>query len=290
MKIAVIGSNGQLGADVVAAFQKVSAEPVALTHDDLDISDLGKVREVLSVVAPSIVINTAAMHHVENCERNPQRAYEVNCLGAGNLAAVTSELNAKLVHISTDYVFDGAKQAPYIESDLPAPLNVYGKTKVDGEALIRSTTEKYFIVRTSALYGKSPCRAKGGKNFVETMLKLAQERDELRVVDDEVVSPTSTAELATQIVELCCTSSYGLYHATSEGSCSWYQFAKTIFELTNTKVRLSIAGPNEFPAKVPRPKYSVLENQGLKSMGLNRLTSWQSELASYLACAKSDCN
>jgi dTDP-4-dehydrorhamnose reductase len=142
-------------------------------------------------------------------------------------------------------------------------------------------------VRTSALYGSHPCRAKGGMNFVDLMLKLSRERDELRVVDDEIVSPTSTAELAKQIFELSGTDHYGLYHATAEGSCSWHQFAKAIFEITHTKVRLEVAGPNEFPAKVPRPKYSVLENQGLKKLGFNVLASWQEGLISYLttSCA-----
>jgi dTDP-4-dehydrorhamnose reductase len=169
-----------------------------------------------------------------------------------------------------------------VEDDTAAPLNVYGNTKLAGEAFIRGTAEKYFIVRTSALYGSNPCRAKGGMNFVELMLKLSRERDELRVVDDEIVSPTSTAELAKQIFELSGTDHYGLYHATAEGSCSWHQFAKTIFEITHTKVRLEVAGPNEFPAKVPRPKYSVLENQGLKKLGFNVLVSWQEGLISYL--------
>jgi len=153
-------------------------------------------------------------------------------------------------------------------------------TKLAGEVFIKGTAEKYFIVRTSALYGSNPCRAKGGRNFVDLMLKLAGERDELRVVDDEVISPTSTAELAKQITELSRADQYGLYHATAEGSCSWYEFARTIFEITNTRVSLKIAAPNEFPARVPRPKYSVLENQGLKKLGLNFLASWQEGLTS----------
>jgi len=283
MTVAVIGANGQLGADVVAAFQKADEATAGLTHADLDISSLAGTRKILSSVRPSVIVNTAAMHHVENCEKEPLHAYAVNALGARNLATVARELEAKLVHVSTDYVFDGSKKRPYVESDPPAPLNVYGNTKLAGETFIRETAEKYFIVRTSALYGMNPCRAKGGRNFVDLMLKLAGERDELRVVDDEIVSPTSTTELAKQIVELTRGDHFGLYHATSEGSCSWYVFAKTIFEVTNTKVNLKIAGPNEFPAKVPRPKYSVLENQGLKELGLNSFASWQVGLTNYLA-------
>jgi dTDP-4-dehydrorhamnose reductase len=282
MTIAVIGANGQLGTDVVAAFRNAGEATVGLTHADLDISSLEVSRKVLSGFRPSVIVNTAAMHHVEKCENEPLRAYEVNALGPRNLSIVARELDAKLIHVSTDYVFDGTKSSPYVESDPAVPLNVYGNTKLSGEAFIRGTAEKYFIVRTSALYGTNPCRAKGGKNFVDLMLKLAGERDELRVVDDEIVSPTSTVELAKQILELSLTDRYGLYHATAEGCCSWHEFAKTIFEITNTKVNLKIAGPSEFPAKVPRPKYSVLENERLRKLGLNLFAPWREGLQAYL--------
>jgi dTDP-4-dehydrorhamnose reductase len=282
MKVAVIGANGQLGTDVVAEYLRAGEEPAGLTHADLDISSLESTRRVLSAIRPGVIVNTAAMHQVESCEREPLRAYEVNALGSRNLALVARELDAKLVHVSTDYVFGGTKEQPYVEGDRAAPLNVYGNTKLAGEAFLQGAAEKYFIVRTSALYGKNPCRAKGGRNFVDLMLKLAGERDELRVVENEIVSPTSTMELASQIVMLSRTIHYGLYHATSEGSCSWYEFAKTIFELTNTKANLKVAGPNEFPAKVPRPKYSVLENAELKKRGLNLFSNWQNGLRAYL--------
>lgn len=283
MKVAVIGANGQLGTDVLAEYRNAGDETAGLTHADIDISSLESTRSALSTIWPAIIVNTAAMHHVEKCENDPLRAYEVNALGALNLSLVAREVDAKLVHVSTDYVFDGSKKRPYTESDPAAPLNVYGKTKLAGEAFVRETAEKYHIVRTSALYGKTPCRAKGGKNFVDLMLTLAGERDELRVVDDEVVSPTSTTELAKQIVELSRTDRYGLYHATAEGCCSWYEFARAIFQITNTKVNLKVARPNEFPAKVPRPKYSVLENEELKKLGLNAFGSWQDGLAKYLS-------
>jgi len=269
MRIAVIGSNGQLGTEVAAECQRAGEETAELTHAAIDISSLESTRSALGDIRPGVIVNTAAMHHVENCEKEPLRAYEVNALGPRNLAIVARELDAKLVHVSTDYVFDGAKHQPYVEEDRAAPLNVYGNTKFAGEAFLQGLAEKYFIVRTSALYGKSPCRAKGGRNFVDLMLKLAAERDEVRVVDDEIVSPTSTAELAKQIVILGRTNHYGLYHATAEGSCSWYELARKIFELEGVKTKLSIAAPNEFPSKVPRPKYSVLENHALKALGLN---------------------
>jgi dTDP-4-dehydrorhamnose reductase len=282
MKIAVVGANGQLGSDVDAEFVKAGDDVMRLTHADIDISSLEWTRSALTPIAPSIIVNTAAMHHVENCEKEPSRAYEVNAIGPRNLAIVALELDAKLVHVSTDYVFNGAKQQPYLEEDRASPLNVYGNTKLAGEAFVQASADKYFILRTSALYGRKPCRAKGGRNFVELMLKLAGERDELRVVDDEIISPTSTAELARQIAILSKTDHYGLYHATAESSCSWYEFARKIFEIEDVQTRLSIASPAEFPAKVPRPKYSVLENCALKALGLNSFQPWQEGLRVYL--------
>jgi dTDP-4-dehydrorhamnose reductase len=289
MKIAVIGASGQLGTDVAEEFSRNGGRVSSLSHDDIEISSLDSVRGLLGDVQPDLIVNTAAMHHVEKCEQEPARAYAVNAIGARNLAAAANELGAILVHVSTDYVFDGSKDQPYLETDAAAPLNVYGNTKLAGELFIRATTERYFILRTSALYGRSPCRAKGGRNFVELMLKLAGERDELRVVNDEVISPTSTLELAKQIVVLSRTDNFGLFHATAEGSCTWYQFAKKIFELSNTKANLAIATSNEFPSKVPRPKYSVLENCGLKTLDLNSFRSWEDGLRSYLASTRDMC-
>jgi dTDP-4-dehydrorhamnose reductase len=283
MKIAVIGANGQLGSDVVGAFEKNGDQVVSLTHTDVELSDLSSVSTVLRTANADLVVNTAAMHHVENCEREPQKAFAVNGIGALNLASVARDLDKLLVHVSTDYVFDGSKNSPYEETDAPAPLNAYGNTKLAGEYFVRSTAPKHFVLRTSAIYGHSPCRAKGGLNFIDLMLKLARERGEVRVVDSEFVTPTSTAELARQIVALSRSEAYGLYHATAEGSCSWHEFAHEIFTRTGTKVSLKIAGPNEFPAKVPRPKYSVLENRGLKSRGLNIFRPWQDSVREYLS-------
>jgi dTDP-4-dehydrorhamnose reductase len=283
MKIAVIGGNGQLGRDVVGAFASNGDEVTSLTHADIELSNLDSISKVLHELRPQLVVNTAAMHHVENCEREPQQAFAVNGLGPRNLSLIARDLDATLIHVSTDYVFDGAKGSPYEETDAARPLNVYGNTKLSGENFVRSTLQKHFVLRTSAIYGKNPCRAKGGLNFVELMLKLAKERGEVRVVDNEFVTPTSTAELARQIVALSRSNAYGLYHATAEGSCSWHEFAREIFAVTNTKVSLKIAGANDFPAKVPRPTYSVLENKGLKDHGLNLFRPWQDGLREYLS-------
>jgi len=285
MKIAVIGSAGQLGTDVVAAFTSNGDDVTPLTHAEIELQEMSSVSNCLQGLHPDLVVNTAAMHHVDNCEKDPERAFAVNGLGVRNLAVGAREVGAALMHVSTDYVFDGAKGSPYEESDAPNPLNVYGNTKLSGEHFVRSMLDRHFVLRTSAIYGRSPCRAKGGLNFIELMLKLARERGEVRVVDSEFVTPTSTAELSRQMVALSRTSFYGLYHATAEGSCSWHEFAHEVFTLTDTKVRLQVAGPNEFPAKVPRPRYSVLENRGLKRQMLNTFKPWQEGVREYLRSA-----
>jgi dTDP-4-dehydrorhamnose reductase len=287
MKVAVLGGNGQLGTDVVRAFTEKADEAQSLSHADIEIANPESVRDALGKLQPQVIVNTAAMHHVENCELEPQRAYIVNALGARNVAAVARDLGAVLIHVSTDYVFDGNKGSPYEETDCPRPLNVYGNTKLAGEYFVRCGLDRHFVVRTSGLYGRAPCRAKGGRNFVDLMLKLAKDRGEVRVVDSEWVTPTSTRELARQIVVLSRSSAYGLYHATAEGACSWYEFAHEIFAMTNTPVSLKVAGANEFPAKVPRPKYSVLENRALKIQGLNALATWQDGLREYLGVSQS---
>ena len=283
MKVAIIGGNGQLGRDVSSAFSDEGHAVTSLTHQHVEVSSLASVRESLEALRPELVVNTSAFHHVEKCEADPAQAFAINGIGARNLAQVTHEINASLMHISTDYVFDGSKNAPYTEDDAPAPLNAYGNTKLSGELFVRSTNPRHFIVRTSAIYGENPCRAKGGLNFVELMLKLSNERKELRVVDDEFVTPTPTVQIAQQLVRLSRSSDYGLYHATAEGSCSWYEFAAAIFAITNTKIRLEPARPGEFPVKVARPKYSVLENTALKSRSLNVFTHWKEGLENYLA-------
>ena len=283
MKVAILGANGQLGADITTAFLAEGDEVLALTHEDVEVSSLESVKKFLETASPEVVINTAAFHNVDRCEDEPLPAFTVNAIGARNVAQVTDSLGVKLVHISTDYVFDGAKLSPYVEEDQPHPLNVYGNSKLAGEYFVRCTNPRHFVVRVSGIYGKHPCRAKAGLNFVEMMLKRAREREELRVVDDQRVTPTPTIEIAKQLTLLSRTSDYGIYHATSEGSCTWYEFARTIFDLTGTKVRLEPARAGEFPTKARRPRNSVLENAALKSKSLNVFADWRTGLEGYLA-------
>jgi dTDP-4-dehydrorhamnose reductase len=282
MKIAVIGAEGQVGRDACVEFERHGDEVHGLNHAQLEIGSPESVQAVLSQIKPDLVVNTAAFHQVEHCELEPAKAFAINACGARNVAKVAAALDALLIHISTDYVFDGGKSKPYEETDLPRPLNAYGNSKLAGEYFVRTLSPRHFVLRTSALYGKHPCRAKGGLNFVELMCKLAREGKEIKVVDSEFVTPTATADLAKQIVELSRCDSFGLYHATAEGSCSWYEFARKIFALTGTEARLTIANAADFPSKVPRPHYSVLENKGLKLIGRNVFRPWKEGLREYL--------
>jgi len=283
MKLAVIGADGQLGSDIVELFRAECFEVVPLTIDKLDIADNGQVQRVLAEVGADVIINTAAMHQVEKCEADPLKAFAVNALGARNIAQAANAGSSHLIHISTDYVFSGDKTDPYLESDCPLPLNAYANSKLAGEFFVRSLAKKHYVLRVSGLYGKNPCLEKGGLNFVDLMLKLARERSEVRVVDDEVLTPTATKEVARQIlIMLKGKAEDGLYHATAEGSCSWFEFAREIFSLSHSTVTLNKAEPGEFPVKVPRPSYSVLENHNLKKQNLNGMVFWKDALAEYM--------
>jgi dTDP-4-dehydrorhamnose reductase len=224
------------------------------------------------------------MHNVEQCEKEPARAFAVNALGARNLARHAEDNGIYLLQISTDYVFDGAKQAPYIETDAPLPLNVYGNSKAAGEYFVLSGCREgaVLLLRVSGVYGKNPCRAKGGLNFVRLMLKLANERPEIRVVDDEILTPTYSVDIAQQVVKVLQDRALGLFHGTAQGACSWYQFARCIFEKSGIVTNLQKARPGEFPAKVPRPSYSVLGNSRLQELGIDIMPSWQDGLERYL--------
>lgn len=282
MKVAVVGANGQLGADICAALEQAGHQVVGMTHADIELGDEASVAAALDESRPDAVVNTAAMHNVEQCEADQARAFAINAIGVRNLARRCEAAAAYLLHIGTDYVFDGAKRAPYLESDAPSPLNVYGNSKLAGEYFVLNSCRKGAVLRVSGVYGSHPCRAKGGMNFVKLMLKLAAERPEIRVVDDEVLTPTYTVDIARQVALLVARQEPGLMHGTAQGACSWYAFAAKIFELSGTRANLQKARPGEFPAKVPRPSYSVLENRALARSGIDIMPSWEDGLARYL--------
>lgn len=281
MKVTIIGANGQLGGDCREAFEAAGHQVDALEHSEAGIEDLNPLRKALEKRKPEVVVNTAAYHRVEECETETDAAWHVNTLGPRNLSTISNELGFRLLHISTDYVFDGAKAAPYMEDDLPLPLNVYGNTKLSGEHFISAIAENGLSVRTSGIYGKHHCRAKG-YDFVELMMKLAAEKPEVRVVHEEVLTPTPTATLAKQLVDLAGSGMTGVCHATPHGGCSWYEFTREIWRIKDFDTPLNKAEPGEFPVNVRRPEYSVLENSRLKEAGIDRFRTWQEELEAYL--------
>ena len=280
MKIAIIGANGQLGSDLV---EVLSAEHtiLALNHSDIEITDIDNIRNALSSLKPDIILNTAAYHIVPEAEKFPDKAFQINGTGVLNLARVCADEKIKLLHYSTDYVFDGEKKSPYTEEDRPNPLNVYANTKLSGEYFALNYCDTSYVVRVSGIYGKVPCRAKGG-NFVTTMLKLAKEKPEVRVVNDEILTPTPTFEIAKSTAALIKTNAFGLYHMSCEGEVSWYEFAKTIWDSLKLKTPLYPASVKDFPVVVKRPFYSVLENVNLKKIGIDIIPDWKEALNKFL--------
>lgn len=285
MRTLVIGSEGQLGSDVCKAFADTEVCRAGRSSGEVRI-DITREAEVRKLVTqefrPDIVVNTAAFHNVPQCEQDPTSAYAVNATGAKYVATACQESGARLIHVSTDYVFGNGGKLPYVEGDREAPLSTYGASKLAGEHLVAAECENHCIVRSSGLYGMAPCRAKGGRNFVQLMLHLAAERGEVKVVTDEKVSPTYTVALAHQIRVIAGRAEPGLYHATCQGACSWFEFAQAIFEETGTEVKLVRATQADFPSPVKRPDFSILDNKRLRDQGLDVMPEWREALRAYL--------
>jgi dTDP-4-dehydrorhamnose reductase len=279
-RVAVIGANGQLGHDLVKVLHDWDLIP--LTRKELDLCDFVQTRRALMVARPALVINTAAFTRVDECEDGPDQAFGVNTYAVRNLAQICAELDSVVMHLSTDYVFGGEQRTPYSEADSPNPLNVYGVSKLAGEYFVRNICPKHFVMRTSGLYGVMGSSGKGG-NFVETLLRLSREGKPIRVVDDQVLTPTYTHDLARQIKALAQTDAHGLYHMTNGGQCSWYEFASTIFELLGVKPDFGPTTTAAYGAKARRPAYSVLAHANLRHVGLDDLRPWPEALAAYLA-------
>jgi len=283
--VAIIGVNGQLGTDL----RRVLDGPFrvsGLTHADLDVTEYERAGAVLRELRPEVIINTSAFHKVDVCEDEPESSFAVNATGAYNLARHAAALDATLVHFSSDYVFDGRGKAPYKETDLPAPTSVYGASKLAGEVLVRHYAPRHFVLRTTGLYGLAGASGKGG-NFVETMIRLGRSGNPVRVVDDQVMTPTATADLAAAVSALLQREEagaigHGLYHVTSRGECSWFEFARSIFELSGMSVDLSPITTAQSGAKASRPAYSVLDHGAWKGLGLNELRPWKEALRDYL--------
>jgi len=276
MRILVTGANGQLGRELVELQAPRDMEIIGLDRKKLDITDLAQCRNVFQTYKPDAVIHCAAYTKVDQAESEPDEAYRVNAYGTRNAALAAQEFGAKFVYVSTDYVFDGRADKPYREYDRTDPQTVYGQSKLAGEQLVQSLTSRYFIVRTSWVYGKY------GANFVKTMLKLAEERDRLKVVHDQIGSPTYTLDLARFLLELVRTDYFGIYHASNSGICSWYEFAKAIFEERGLNVQVEPCTTEEFPRPAPRPAWSVLDQGAIRAHGFKPIRPWREALRSFL--------
>jgi dTDP-4-dehydrorhamnose reductase len=288
MKLFIIGSNGQLGRDMMltAAAHRHTVE--GMDFPAIDITDQRSVRDAVMRVAPDAIINCAAHTAVDACETEADKAYAINAAGVAHIALAAKQAGAKFVHISTDYVFDGTKKGPYVETDAPNPGSVYGKTKLAGELELKKAYDRHFIVRIAWLFGTR------GNNFLKTIRSLAEKHASsgapLKVVNDQVGTPTYTMHVCKQILSLIGTDHYGLFHGTNEGWCSWYDFAKAIVRAYGLPVEVVPCTTEEFPRPAPRPANSVLENERLKKLGLNIMPQWEKGLEDYLREEKSNNN
>ncbi|MDE7284864.1 MAG: dTDP-4-dehydrorhamnose reductase [Lachnospiraceae bacterium] len=275
-KIIVTGCNGQLGRAVNKHFAGDNTyEFVNTDVGELDITSIDKVMEFVRGVKPYAIINCAAHTGVDACETEGDKAYRINAIGPRNLCIAATETGAKMIHISTDYVFDGKGTRPYTEFDAVGPQGMYGLTKLAGENFVKEFADRYFIIRTAWLYGD-------GKNFVKAMLGKSETNDKVRVVKDQVGSPTSAEELAKAIAYLLPTENYGLFHGTCEGDCSWSEFAEEIFRLAGKKTVVEAITTEEFGAKAPRPAYSILENYMFKLTTDFMFADWHDAIEKYM--------
>jgi dTDP-4-dehydrorhamnose reductase len=275
-KVLITGANGQLGKELVELFTEKGFEVYGFGRDKMDITNQAQVQEVISTVKPDIVLHSAAHTQVDLAESEPDQAFLINAYGTRNVAVAAEAVGAKLVYVSTDYVFDGTNDEPYNEFSPTSPLGVYGKSKLAGEQFVRDLHSKFFIVRTSWVYGKY------GANFVKTMLKLGEERKELSVVSDQIGCPTYTLDLANAILELVNSEKYGIYHISNSGSCSWYELAKEIFKEAKMEIKVIPCTTAEFPRPAARPAYSVLEHMSIELNQFSSIRSWREGLSAFI--------
>lgn len=277
-KILVTGCNGQLGRAIQKEYERDEATLICTDVGDLDIADYAQVMQFVREQKPDVIMNCAAYTAVDACETEWDLAYKINAIGPRNLAIAASDAGAKLMHISTDYVFEGNGTRPYTEFDEVHPISAYGKTKLEGELFVKQFAKRFFIIRTAWLYGD-------GNNFVKTMLRLAESHDEVSVVRDQFGSPTSAAQLAKVMHFLEPTDNYGLFHGTCEGSCSWADFAAEIFRLSGKKTKVNYITTEEYGSATKRPAYSVLDNYMLRLTTEYQMADWQTAIHDYLTNA-----
>jgi dTDP-4-dehydrorhamnose reductase len=280
MKVAVIGSTGQLGQDLMRVFDE---DAVGFAHQDLDVMDEASVASAMSSLGPDWVLNTAAFHRVDDCEVDPTSTFAVNAVGALNVARAAAEVGSGVVFYSTDYVFGGEERErnhPYEEGDNPEPLSVYGTSKVAGEQLVMQANERHLVVRSAGLYGTATSRK--GWTFPELMLNKARTDGFVRVVTDQVLSPTFTADLAQKTKELIEHYALGLFHLTNDGECSWFEFARGAFDLAGVDVEMEPVDSAQFQQRARRPAYSALDTARLEKAGLRPMRPWEEALKDYL--------
>ncbi|WP_422658502.1 dTDP-4-dehydrorhamnose reductase [Paenibacillus sp. EC2-1] len=282
MRVLVTGAGGQLGQDVVLQFRQAGHEVIACDRNELNITDLEQCRKVISANRPEVIIHCAAYTAVDAAESDVDGAYVVNAVGTRNVALAAEAVGAKLIYISTDYVFNGQGEQPYHEYDNTDPQGIYGKSKRAGEVLVQSLCSKWFIVRTSWVFGLY------GNNFVKTMLRLGREKPMLKVVHDQKGSPTYTADIAHFLIALVATEKYGIYHASNCGTCTWYEFTEAIMEEAQqilgwpVQAKLEPCTTVEFPRPAPRPANSVLEHLSIRTNGFEDLPHWRKGLRQFL--------
>jgi dTDP-4-dehydrorhamnose reductase len=276
MRVVVTGAAGQLGKDVLRQLADKNHEAFGVDRGLLDITVEADVLSYINEVKPDVILHCAAYTNVDAAEENEDAAYQVNALGTEYLAKAANQAGAKMLYISTDYVFNGTAKEPYEVDQTTSPLGAYGRTKLAGEQLLQKHLDRFFIVRTAWVFGVY------GNNFVKTMIRLGKERGEVGVVHDQVGSPTYTVDLAEFMVQLMETEKYGVYHATNSGICSWYEFAVEIFKQAGLKVKVNPLTSEQFPRPAERPKYSVLSKKKIEEEGLIPLRDWKEALAAYL--------
>lgn len=276
MKVLVTGVKGQLGYDVAKELEKRGTSVIGVDVEEMDITDEAAVRKVIIKASPDAVIHCAAYTAVDAAEENEEMCRKVNAEGTKYIAQMCKELGIKMLYISTDYVFDGQGTRPWEPDDERNPLSVYGQTKYEGELAVQNTLDKYFIVRITWTFGVN------GKNFVKTMLRLSETNDSIRVVNDQYGSPTATADLAVLLSDMIATDKYGIYHATNEGICTWYEFTCEIFRQAGIDVEVVPVTTAEYGAKAQRPANSRMSKDKLTANGFERLSSWQDALTRYL--------
>jgi len=280
MKVLIIGHQGQLGSDLQNQF--ASQELILAGRDTLPVENSATVAAFVEAHRPDLILNCSAFHRVDDCEEQVGPAFDVNVFGVRNLALAARRNGAILVHFSTDYVFDGPQRTPYSESDPICPKCIYGVSKASGEAMLQSIWQKHFIFRVSGLYGYKGSREKG-TNFVETMIGLARQGKPIRVVEDQVLTPTCTMDVASAVRHIVASEGYGLYHLTNAGQCSWYEFTRAIFDFAGLSPELKPVPSAAFPTRAKRPNYSVLDNRRLRGYGFSEMPEWQDALQRYVA-------